>query len=42
MVTIDTHYAQIDGTLVKVMVVQAGVSRETFYGATKTTAKKIR
>jgi predicted RNA binding protein YcfA (HicA-like mRNA interferase family) len=41
-VTVDAHYPQIDVSLMKVMVRESGVTRETFYGATKTTAKKIR
>jgi hypothetical protein len=34
-------YDEFDETLIKSMISQSGFSREEFYGATKTTAKKV-
>jgi predicted RNA binding protein YcfA (HicA-like mRNA interferase family) len=34
-------YPEFDETLIKSMIQQNGFTRETFYGATKKTAKKI-
>ncbi len=34
-------YSVFDETLIKSMIEQSGFSREQFYGATKSTAKKI-
>ena len=35
-------YDEFDETLIKSMISQSGFTREEFYGATKSTAKKIR
>lgn len=35
-------YDEFDQTLIKRMIEQTGFTREEFYGATKSTAKKIR
>lgn len=40
-VTVDIHSSPYDYFLIKSMIEQSGMSREEFYGATKTTAKKI-
>ena len=41
LVTVDTKYAQFDEKIVGLMIGQSGLSREEFYCATKTTARKI-
>jgi predicted RNA binding protein YcfA (HicA-like mRNA interferase family) len=40
-VTVDTKYSPFDEFLLKSMIAQSGYDRETFYGATKKTRKKI-
>jgi hypothetical protein len=35
-------YGEFDDRLIKIMISQSGFTREEFYGATKSTAKKIR
>jgi hypothetical protein len=40
VVTVDTHYKEFDDDLIKNMIDQSRHTREEFYGATKSTAKK--
>ena len=40
-VTVDVHDSPYDDFLIKSMISQSGMSREYFYSATKTTAKKL-
>jgi len=41
-VTVDAHLGQFGPDLLRSMCKHAGVNRETFYGATRKTRKKIR
>lgn len=41
IVTVDKKYKDFDGTIIKSMINQSGVTREEFYCATRQTAKKI-
>jgi predicted RNA binding protein YcfA (HicA-like mRNA interferase family) len=40
-VTVDMHLPEFSPFLIKSMISQAGLTRPQFYGATKSTAKKI-
>jgi len=40
IVTIDEHYSEFDDDLIKNMIRQSNHSRDEFYGATKSTARK--
>ena len=40
IVTVDEHYPQFDDDLIKKMIGQSKHSRDEFYGATKSTARK--
>ena len=41
VVTLDVAYAEIDQSLIKIMIRQSKDSREEFYGATSRTKKKL-